>query len=208
MQTITKLVKRGPYSYAIPISKSTLEELKIDPANDEILVDLKINDFEHKLTIQSKKEHDYNESHSYLSQMFDQFFDKHPEIKDRDAYLKDVYQEQLDRNQKYEQLKIEINKTFKKALTDRLKDYLDQQVDDDGESTIFDMTELLDQIDLKLEDKTVLDQYKDWLIEFDSDNVNHLTVLQLINLINNRYQDQYQANEDNTNQVAVRTINY
>lgn len=207
MQTITKLVKRGPYSYAIPISKSTLEELKIDPANDEILVDLKINDFEHKLTIQSKKEHDYNESHSYLSQMFDQFFDNHPEIKDRDAYLKDVYQEQLDRNQKYEQLEIEINETFKKALTNRLKDYLDHQVDNNGEKTIFDMTELLDQIDLKLEDKTVLDQYKDWLIEFDSDNVNHMTVLQLINLINNRYQDQYQANEDNTNHVAVRTIN-
>ena len=206
MQTITKLVKRGPYSYAIPISKSTLEELKIDPANDEILVDLKINDFEHKLTIQSKKEHDYNESHSYLSQMFDQFFDKHPEIKDRDAYLKDVYQEQLDRNQKYEQLKIEINKTFKKALTNRLKDYLDHQVDDNGETTIFDMTELLDQIDLKLEDKTVLDKYKDWLIELDSDNVNNMTVLKLINLINNRYHDQYQANEDNNNQVAVRTI--
>ena len=190
MQTITKLVKRGPYSYAIPISKSTLEELKIDPAKDEILVDLKINDFEHKLTIQSKKEHDYNESHSYLSQMFDQFFDNHPEIKDRDAYLKDVYQEQLDRNQKYEQLKIEINETFKKALTDRLKDYLDHQVDDDGESTIFDMTELLDQIDLKLEDKTVLDQYKDWLIEFDSYDVNNMTVLQLINLINNLYHGQ------------------
>lgn len=206
MQTITKLVKRGPYSYAIPISKSTLEELKIDPANDEILVDLKINDFEHKLTIQSKKEHDYNESHSYLSQMFDQFFDNHPEIKDRDAYLKDVYQEQLDRNQKYEQLKIEINKTFKKTLTNRLKDYLDHQVDDNGESTIFDMTELLDQIDLKLEDKTVLDQYKDWLIEFDSDDVNNMTVLKLIDLINNNYQDQYQANEDNTNQVAVRMI--
>lgn len=206
MQTITKLVKRGPYSYAIPISKSTLEELKIDPANDEILVDLKINDFEHKLTIQSKKEHDYNESHSYLSQMFDQFFDKHPEIKDRDAYLKDVYQEQLDRNQKYEQLETEIKETFKKVLTDRLKDYLDHQVDDDGEKTIFDMTELLDQIDLKLEDKTVLDKYKDWLIELDSDNVNNMAVLQLINLINNRYHDQYQANEDNTNQVAVRTI--
>lgn len=207
MQTITKLVKRGPYSYAIPISKSTLEELKIDPANDEILVDLKINDFEHKLTIQSKKEHDYNESHSYLSQMFDQFFNKHPEIKDRDAYLKDVYQEQLDRNQKYEQLKIEINETFKKALTDRLKDYLDHQVDDDGETTIFDITELLDQIDIKLKDKTFLDQYKDWLIEFDSDNVNNMTVLQLINLINNRYHNQYQANEDNTNQVAVKMIN-
>lgn len=207
MQTITKLVKRGPYSYAIPISKSTLEELKIDPANDEILVDLKINDFEHKLTIQSKKEHDYNESHSYLSQMFDQFFDKHPEIKDRDAYLKDVYQEQLDRNQKYEQLKIEINETFKKALTNRLKDYLDHQVDDDGEITIFDMTELLDQIDLKIEDKTVLDQYKDWLIEFDSDDVNNTTVLQLIDLINNNYKGQYQANEDNTNQVTVRTVN-
>lgn len=206
MQTITKLVKRGPYSYAIPISKSTLEELKIDPANDEILVDLKINDFEHKLTIQSKKEHDYNESHSYLSQMFDQFFDKHPEIKDRDAYLKDVYQEQLDRNQKYEQLKIEINETFKKALTNRLKDYLDHQVDDDGETTIFDMAELLDQIDLKIEDKTVLDQYKDWLIEFDSDDVNNTTVLQLIDLINNNYKGQYQANEDNTNQVAVRMI--
>ena len=138
--------------------------------------------------------------------MFDQFFDNHPEIKDRDAYLKDVYQEQLDRNQKYEQLKIEINETFKKALTNRLKDYLDQQVDDDGETTIFDMAELLDQIDLKLEDKTVLDQYKDWLIEFDSDNVNNITVLQLINLINNHYQGQYQANEDNTNQVAVRMI--
>lgn len=206
MQTITKLVKRGPYSYAIPISKSTLEELKIDPANDEILVDLKINDFEHKLTIQSKKEHDYNESHSYLSQMFDQFFDKHPEIKDRDAYLKDVYQEQLDRNQKYKQLETEIKETFKKALTNQLKDYLDHQVDDDGEKTIFDMTELLDQIDLKLEDKTVLDKYKDWLIELDSDNVNNMTVLQLINLINNRYHDQYQANEDNTNHVAVRTI--
>lgn len=206
MQTITKLVKRGPYSYAIPISKSTLEELKIDPANDEILVDLKINDFEHKLTIQSKKEHDYNESHSYLSQMFDQFFDNHPEIKDRDAYLKDVYQEQLDRNQKYEQLKIEINETFKKALTNRLKDYLDQQVDDDGETTIFDMAELLDQIDLKIEDKTVLDQYKDWLIEFDSDDVNNTTVLQLIDLINNNYKGQYKANEDNTNQVAVRMI--
>lgn len=207
MQTITKLVKRGPYSYAIPISKSTLEELKIDPANDEILVDLKINDFEHKLTIQSKKEHDYNESHSYLSQMFDQFFDKHPEIKDRDAYLKDVYQEQLDRNQRYEQLETEIKETFKKALTNRLKDYLDHQVDTDGETTIFDMTELLDQINLKLEDKTVLDQYKDWLIEFDSDDVNNITVLQLINLINNHYQGQYQANEDNNNQVAVRTIN-
>lgn len=207
MQTITKLVKRGPYSYAIPISKSTLEELKIDPVNDEILVDLQINDFEHKLKIQSKKEHDYNESHSYLSQMFDQFFDKHPEIKDRDAYLKDVYQEQLDRNQKYEQLETEIKETFKKTLTNRLKDYLDQQVDDDGESTIFDMTELLDQIDLKLEDKTVLDQYKDWLIEFDSYDVNNMTVLQLINLINNRYQGQYQANEDNINQVTVKTIN-
>lgn len=207
MQTITKLVKRGPYSYAIPISKSTLEELKIDPANDEILVDLQINDFEHKLTIQSKKEHDYNESHSYLSQMFDQFFDKHPEIKDRDAYLKDVYQEQLDRNQKYEQLKIEINETFKKALTNRLKDYLDHQVDDNGETTVFDMAELLDQIDLKIEDKTVLDQYKDWLIEFDSDDVNNTTVLQLIDLINNNYKDQYQANEDNNNQVAVRMIN-
>lgn len=206
MQTITKLIKRGPYSYAIPISKSTLEELKIDPANDEILVDLEINDFEHKLTIQSKKEHDYNESHSYLSQMFDQFFDKHPEIKDRDAYIKDVYQEQLDRNQKYEQLKIEINETFKKALTNRLKDYLDHQVDDDGETTIFDMAELLDQIDLKIEDKTVLDKYKDWLIEFDSDDVNNTTVLQLIDLINNNYKGQYQANEDNTNQVAVKMI--
>lgn len=207
MQTITKLVKRGPYSYAIPISKSTLEELQIDPANDEILMDLEINDFEHKLTIQSKKEHDYNESHSYLSQMFDQFFDNHPEIKDRDAYLKDVYQEQLDRNQKYEQLETEINETFKKALTNRLKDYLDHQVDDNGETTIFDMAELLDQIDLKIEDKTVLDQYKDWLIEFDSDDVNNTTVLQLIDLINNNYKGQYQANEDNTNQVAVRMIN-
>lgn len=207
MQTITKLVKRGPYSYAIPVSKSTLEELQIDPANDEILVDLEINDFQHKLTIQSKKEHDYNESHSYLSQMFDQFFDKHPEIKDRDAYLKDVYQEQLERNQKYDQVKSEIDETFKKALTDRLKDYLDHQTDANGETTIFDMTELLDQIDLKLEDKTILDNYKNWLTEFDDDNVNDMTIMPLVNLINNRYHNQYQANEVNTYQVAVKAIN-
>lgn len=207
MQTITKLVKRGPYSYAIPVSKSTLEELQIDPANDEIIVDLEINDFQHKLTIQSKKEHDYNESHSYLSQMFNQFFDKHPEIKDRDAYLKDVYQEQLDRNQKYNQVKTEIDETFKKALTNRLKDYLDHQVDASSETTIFDMTELLDQIDLKLEDSTILDHYKDWLIESESDNVNSMTVLKLIDLINDHYQDQYQANEVNTYQLAVKAIN-
>lgn len=90
----TKLIKRGKYSYALPINKEQLKELNINP-NEDIHVELDTDHFTHRLIVQSQSEYDYNQKHSTLSQMFDKFFEEHPEIKDREAYLKQVYEMEL-----------------------------------------------------------------------------------------------------------------
>lgn len=205
MQKVTHLVKRGPYSYALPLSKSELEALNIDPYNDDIVVDLNISDFEHKLTIQSKKEHDYNESHSYLSQMFDKFFADHPEIKDREAYIKQVYDDELKRNQKYEKIDNKIKKIFELVLTNQLDEYLEQNLND-NESNNFSIETLTMYLPTKKKHELVSNYYTKWLQEFDQDSVDQLVIEHLIQLINNALNDKYQANIYNQNTISIRKI--
>lgn len=205
MQKVTHLVKRGPYSYALPLSKSELEALNIDPYNDDIVVDLNISDFEHKLTIQSKKEHDYNESHSYLSQMFDKFFAAHPEIKDREAYIKQVYDDELKRNQEYENIDNNIKKTFEAVLTDRLDDYLEQNLND-NEPNNFSIETLTMHMPTKITHELVSNHYTQWLQKFDQDSVDQLVIEHLIQLINHSFNDKYQANIYNQTTISIRKI--
>lgn len=205
MQKVTHLVKRGPYSYALPLSKSELEALNIDPYNDDIVVDLNISDFEHKLTIQSKKEHDYNESHSYLSQMFDKFFAAHPEIKDREAYIKQVYDDELKRNQEYENIDNNIKKTFEAVLTDRLDDYLEQNLND-NEPNNFSIETLTMHMPTKITNELVSNHYTQWLQKFDQDSVDQLVIEHLIQLINHSFNDKYQANIYNKTTISIRKI--
>lgn len=205
MQKVTHLVKRGPYSYALPLSKSELEALNIDPYNDDIVVDLNISDFEHKLTIQSKKEHDYNESHSYLSQMFDKFFAAHPEIKDRESYIKQVYDDELKRNEQYEQLNNEIKETFESVLTDQLDEYLEQNLND-NEPNNFSIETLTMHMPTKITNDLVSNHYTKWLQEFDQDSVDQLVTEHLIQLINHSLKDKYQANIYNQTTISIRKI--
>lgn len=205
MQKVTHLVKRGPYSYALPLSKSELEALNIDPYNDDIVVDLNISDFEHKLTIQSKKEHDYNESHSYLSQMFDKFFADHPEIKDRKAYIKQVYDDELKQNEKYERLNNDIKETFESVLTDQLNNYLEQKLDD-NEPNNFSIETLTMHMTTKTKHDLVSNHYTQWLQEFDQDSVNQLVIEHLIQLINHSFENKYQANIYNKTTISIRKI--
>lgn len=205
MQKVTHLVKRGPYSYALPLSKSELEALNIDPYNDDIVVDLNISDFEHKLTIQSKKEHDYNESHSYLSQMFDKFFAAHPEIKNREAYIKQVYDDELKRNQEYENLDNNIKKTFEAILTDRLDDYLEQNLND-NEPNNFSIETLTMHMPTKITHELVSNHYTQWLQKFDQASVNQLVIEHLIQLINHSFDNKYQANIYNKTTISIRKI--
>lgn len=201
MQKVTHLVKRGPYSYALPLSKSELEALNIDPYNDDVVVDLNINDFEHKLTIQSKKEHDYNESHSYLSQMFDKFFADHPEIKDREAYIKQVYDDELKRNEQYD----EIKETFESVLTDRLDEYLEQNLNN-NEPNNFSIETLTMHMTTKTKHDLVYNHYTKWLQEFDQDNVDQLVIEHLIQLINHSFENKYQARLHNQTTIYIRKI--
>lgn len=205
MQKVTHLVKRGPYSYALPLSKSELEALNIDPYNDDIIVDLNISDFEHKLTIQSKKEHDYNESHSYLSQMFDKFFAAHPEIKDREAYIKQVYDDELKRNEQYEKLNNKIKETIESAVTDQLDEYLEQNLNG-NESNNFSIESLTMHMPTKMKHDLVSNHYTKWLQEFDQDSVNQLVIEHLIQLINHSLDNKYQANIYNQTTISIRKI--
>lgn len=205
MQKVTHLVKRGPYSYALPLSKSELEALNIDPYNDEIVVNLNLSDFEHKLTIQSKKEHDYNESHSYLSQMFDKFFAAHPEIKNREAYIKQVYDDELKRSQQYEKIDNKIKKTFESALTDQLDEYLEQNLND-NESNNFSIESLTMYMPTKTKHELVSNHYTKWLQEFDQDSIDHLMIEHLIQLINHSFNDKYQASLYNQTTISIRKI--
>lgn len=205
MQKVTHLVKRGPYSYALPLSKSELEALNIDPYNDDIVVDLNISDFEHKLTIQSKKERDYNESHSYLSQMFDKFFAAHPEIKDREAYIKQVYDDELKRNEQYEKIDNKIKKTFESALTDQLNKYLEQNLDN-NEPNNFSIESLTMHMPTKIKNDIVSNHYTQWLQEFDKDIVDQLVIEHLIQLINHSFNDKYQANIYNQTTISIHKI--
>lgn len=205
MQKVTHLVKRGPYSYALPLSKSELEALNIDPYNDDIVIDLNISDFEHKLTIQSKKEHDYNESHSYLSQMFDKFFAAHPEIKDREAYIKQVYDDELKHNQEYEKIDNKIKKTFESALTDQLDEYLEQNLNN-NEPNNFSIESLTMHMPIKMKDELVSNHYTKWLQDFDQDNVNQLVIEHLIQLINHSFNNKYQARLYNQTTISIRKI--
>ena len=205
MQKVTHLVKRGPYSYALPLSKSELEALNIDPYNDDVVVDLNLSDFEHKLTIQSKKEHDYNESHSYLSQMFDKFFADHPEIKDREAYIKQVYDDELKRNQEYEQLNNEIKETFESVLTDRLDEYLEQNLNN-NEPNNFSIKTLTMHMTTKTKHYLVYNHYTKWLQEFDQNNVDQLVIEHLIQLINHSFENKYQARLYNQTKISIRKI--
>lgn len=205
MQKVTHLVKRGPYSYALPLSKSELEALNIDPYNDDIVVDLNISDFEHKLTIQSKKEHDYNESHSYLSQMFDKFFAAHPEIKDREAYIKQVYDDELKHNQEYEKIDNKIKKTFESALTDQLDEYLEQNLNN-NEPNNFSIESLTMHMPIKIKNNLISNHYTKWLQEFDQDSVNQLVIEHLIQLINHSLDNKYQANIYNQTTISIRKI--
>lgn len=205
MQKVTHLVKRGPYSYALPLSKSELEALNINPYNDEIVVDLNISDFEHKLTIQSKKEHDYNESHSYLSQMFDKFFASHPEIKDREAYIKQVYDDELKRNQEYKKIDNKIKKTFESILTDQLDKYLEQNLNNKKPNN-FSTETLTMYMPIKMKDELVSNHYTQWLQEFDQDRVDQLVIEHLIQLINHSLNNKYQANIYNQTTISIRKI--
>lgn len=91
----TKLVKRGPYSYALPLSKEQIDQLGIDPqVDDEVHVELDIDKYTHRLTVQAESEYQRNQRKAPINQMFDDFFKNHPEIKDRDAYLKEFFDEQ------------------------------------------------------------------------------------------------------------------
>ena len=99
---VTNLVIRGKNakgdaSYALPLSKQELEILHINPDVDRSVV-IQDNVF-HGLSVKSQKQYDYDQQHSALSQVFDKFWQDHPEIKDREAYLKQFWDEQFKANQ-------------------------------------------------------------------------------------------------------------
>lgn len=106
-ERVVKLVVRGKNakgdaSYALPLTKDELAVLKLDPSVDRSVVIR--DDVFHGFSIKSKYQDDYDRKHSALSQVFDQFWQDHPEIKDREAYLKQFWEEQLraNNNQEYD----------------------------------------------------------------------------------------------------------
>lgn len=98
---LTKLIVRGRNkdgvpSYAIPLTKAEVAQLKKDNDDMEIYVD---DNCRHGLILQSRQWDDYCKKHTALQEMFDKFWKDHPEIKDRDAYLKKYWEEQAKSNQ-------------------------------------------------------------------------------------------------------------
>lgn len=97
IERTTKLIRRGKYSFAIPV---TIQELKIlgiiDPKpNDEL--HLSVSDSKYDQTMQIESEKHYQErinGHSALAQMFDDWFESnHIAPEDREEYLTKVYDE-------------------------------------------------------------------------------------------------------------------
>lgn len=98
---LTKLIVRGRNkdgvpSYAIPLTKAEVAQLKKDDDDVEIYVD---DNCRHGLILQSRQWDDYCKKHTALQEMFDKFWKDHPEIKDRDAYLEKYWKEQAKLNQ-------------------------------------------------------------------------------------------------------------
>lgn len=101
MERLTKLIVRGRNqeghpSYAIPLTKHDVELLGL--TDDDKKAVYLIPDDRHGLTLQSKRWHDYYQEHSALSEIFDNFWKNHPEIKDRDAYLKKFWEDERREN--------------------------------------------------------------------------------------------------------------
>lgn len=97
---LTKLIVRGRNkdgvpSYAIPLTKAEVAQLKKNDDDVEIYVD---DNCRHGLILQSRQWNDYCEEHTALEEMFEKFWSDHPEIKDRDAYLKKYWEEQAKSN--------------------------------------------------------------------------------------------------------------
>ena len=93
-----QLIRRGKYSYALPLTREDLVRLhllddpNLDPTDQVLNIDFDESQYHHKLIVTKAKEDQANSKyHGDLDHMFKDFFAQHPEIKDQDAYLQSVY---------------------------------------------------------------------------------------------------------------------
>ena len=93
-----QLIRRGKYSYALPLTREDLVRLyllddpNLDPTDLVLNIDFDESQYHHKLIVTKAKEDQANSKYqSDLDHMFQDFFAQHPEIKDKDAYLQSVY---------------------------------------------------------------------------------------------------------------------
>lgn len=102
IERTTKLIRRGKYSFAIPV---TIQELKslgiIDPKlNDELHLSISDNKYDQTMQIESEKHYQERvNGHSALAQMFDDWFEaNHVAPEDRQEYLTKMYDELQEEN--------------------------------------------------------------------------------------------------------------
>lgn len=98
VQHQVQLIRRGKYSYALPLTREDLVRLhllddpNLDPTDQVLNIDFDESQYHHKLIVTKAKEDQANSKyHGDLDHMFQDFFAQHPEIKDRDAYLQSIY---------------------------------------------------------------------------------------------------------------------
>lgn len=85
LRRVTSLINRGRYSFAIPVQKDELKALGIDdPDNQKIQISVMDAKSAPLLIVQPIDQPKMLST----SQALDAFFDKHPEIKDREQYLR------------------------------------------------------------------------------------------------------------------------
>lgn len=106
IERITKLIRRGKYSFAIPV---TIQELKnlgiIDPKpNDKLHLSTLDNKYDQTMQIESEKHYQERiNGHSALAQMFDDWFESnHIAPEDRQAYLDKAYEEMRNDRDEFE----------------------------------------------------------------------------------------------------------
>ena len=93
--------KDGVPSYAIGLTKQDMQALDLQNGENKVWID--DTHVRHGLSIRSKYWEDYCQRKSSLSEMFDKFWQEHPEITDHKAYLKSFWDEQLKQNEEDDQ---------------------------------------------------------------------------------------------------------
>lgn len=93
-----RLIHRGKYSYALPLTREDLVRLHLlddpdlDPTDQVLNLNFDESQYHHKLIITKAQEDQANHKyHNDLDHMFKDFFARHPEIKDKNAYLQLIH---------------------------------------------------------------------------------------------------------------------